>query len=99
MLAVRKVRRFSRSAAVAWSAALVVCAACVVGMWPASAQQPTNVPFLTVPSGAPPAEPGSTISVEDAISAALKAAGATGAAGAGGGEPIAPPTGTGPRPN
>jgi type II secretory pathway component GspD/PulD (secretin) len=69
-------------AVLAAARAAIVCAQVVGTTTRATSQQPAQtVPFLTVPSGAPPAAPQpSTISVDDAIRAALQAVGGGGGA-------------------
>lgn len=94
MFAGRHHRRRSTRAVHAAAQALVACACWVIVSQCALAQQSGAIPFLTVPSGAPPAAPAApTVSIEQAISAALQATGAAGAPA-----PPAPAAG-GARPN
>jgi type IV pilus assembly protein PilQ len=65
--------------------ALILCAwAWLVPAGAGAQQQPGSIPFLQIPSGAPPAEPKSTLTVEEALGAVLlQAAGNAGGNAAG----------------
>src|SRR5262245_22071740 len=76
MHAIQKQRQPTRAArAAAWL--LAVCAALLPARTSTHAQQAAPLPVLTVPTGAPPATQPSSATIEEAVAAALKAAGVT----------------------